>query len=82
MHVVAIKNFEHYGRRNCGDIFQVSDNVAKQLITKGLVRADTDDPPKQAAAGLRLSALPVAQVLPQTTVKKSKRGRPRKMVAV
>ena len=76
MEVTAIKNFEHYGRRKRGDVFEVSDVIGKRLHARGLVSTEVDAPcfPLQAV-GAKLSALPAVQVLPQTIVKKSKHGK-------
>jgi len=76
MDVIAIKNFEHNGKRVRGDVFEVSPVAAMRLKSRGLVRAAADAPsfPSQAA-GQKPSALPVEQVSEQTTAKKSKRGK-------
>lgn len=74
MQVVAIQNFEHDGKRNIGDAFEVSDRHAEQLKRAGLVSdgVGRDDP--TLAVGAKSSALPAAQASQQTTAKKSKRG--------
>lgn len=38
--VKALVLFEHHGRRNAGDIFDVSEKHATELETKGLVTSD------------------------------------------
>lgn len=81
--VMALQNFDHGGPRKRGDLFEVSDQVAKKLKARKLVVLDGDAHPLRPmkAAGAKLSALPVAQVLPQTIAKKSKNGAKRKKAA-
>lgn len=81
MQVIAIQDFEHYGTRNPGDVFEVSDQHADKLKKSGLVRFNTGEDNPITAVGAKLSALPAAQALPQTIVKKSKRGKKPKMNA-
>ena len=75
--VTALQNFEHDGAKRRGDYFEVSDNIAKKLKARGLVVLDSEAQPLRPyqAAGEKLSALPVVQVLPQTIAKKSKHGK-------
>ena len=81
--VMALQNFVHGGTRKRGDLFEVSDHTAIKLKARGLVVIDGEAHPLRPmkASGAKLSALPVAQVLPQTIVKKSKNGAKRKKAA-
>jgi hypothetical protein len=74
--VMALQNFDHDGARKRGDFFEVSDQVAQRLKTRGLVLIDGEAHPSRPmkATGEKPSVLPVVQVLPQTIVKKLKHG--------
>lgn len=37
MKVKALKRFDHHGIKDLNDIFEVSDQIGKKLIDKGLV---------------------------------------------
>ena len=77
--VKALSGFEHNGTRRRGSKFNLSDNEAKQLVKKGLVRYVNITP--MIAAGGKSSALPVAQVSQKQTAKKSKSGARKKKSA-
>lgn len=70
--VIAIKNFEHHGPVGRGDHLRVSPAVADKLCARGLVVLASARPP--VAPGGMSSASPAAQVSPQTTAKRSRRG--------
>lgn len=83
--VVALQSFEHSGRRNRGDRLSLSENVARALAERKLVRIVEDSAPKQSAAGEPSFASPAAPASPLTTASlsddgepKRRRGRPRK----
>ena len=70
--VEALQSFEHGGARRRYSRFSVSEPVARELATRGLVRIIDDRPPQ--AAGKKSSASPAAPALPQTTAKRYGRG--------
>jgi len=70
--VEALQSFEHGGARRRFNRFTVSEPVARDLATRGLVRIIDDRPPQ--AAGTPLSASPAAPASPRTTAKKPGRG--------
>ena len=70
--VEALQSFEHGGARRRYSRFSVSEPVARDLATRGLVRIIDDRP--QQAAGTPLSASPAAPASPRTTAKKPGRG--------
>jgi hypothetical protein len=75
--VEALSAFEHYGRREIGDVFAADPKHAEKLVAKGLVRALTDDQgiPSGAAGKARTSsALPAAPASPKTTSSSSPAG--------
>jgi hypothetical protein len=83
MKVIAISSFDHYGSRRRGDEFEVSEQVALQLVRAGLVRCEgaptesmqgNDLVPKEAT-GQKSSASPVARVSQEQTAKPSGTGR-------
>jgi hypothetical protein len=81
--VTAIQNFDHGDKKRRGDVFEVSDPTAQKLKARGLVVIDGEAHPLHPteAAGVKLSALPAAQALPQTIAKKSGNGGKKKQDA-
>lgn len=75
--VTALKSFDHGGAKRRGDKLSVSLIVAKRLRDAGLVSfpAVPKSATPQQANGKPSSASPAAQASPQTTAKKSGRGR-------
>lgn len=74
--VIALSQFEHGKTRKTGDTFSVSDSVAKQLKSKGLVElasAGKKQTPSQAP-GKQSSASPAGQASPSKTAKQSGSG--------
>lgn len=74
--VIALSQFEHGKTRTQGSSFSVSESVAKQLVSKGLVELASarqeQTPPK--AGGGKSSASPAAPVSPGKTAKQSGSG--------
>lgn len=89
MKVIAINSFDHYGSRRRGDEFEVSDQVALQLLRAGLVRCEGapteslqgDASVPEQATGQKSSASPVVQVSQKQTAKPSAVGRRGRRVA-
>lgn len=75
MEVEVLIGFDHGGMRQRGTRFDVSEQVAKKLMARGLVRLVNTRPP-QAAAGTatQSSASPVARPSAQQTSKESVDG--------
>lgn len=78
--VKALTGFDHYGRVRKGQVLTLPIHTANQMGQRGLVRpileAKPTAPPSvpSPAVGAKSSALPAAQVLPQTSSSKSDAG--------
>lgn len=72
--VTATAGFDHVGRRQRGEVFDVSQQQAIALKRKGLVTYDENQVDPDQAAGETSSASQVAQASAQTTARKSGRG--------
>jgi len=79
MQVIPLQGFTHYSiTAKKGVPIEVPASVANDLKKARLVRFPDEVPSK--GAGEKSSALPVAPASPQTTAKKSKRGRKRRTI--
>jgi hypothetical protein len=75
--VEALQQFEHYGTRKVGELFEVDPKHAEKLAGKGLVRALTDAtgiPSQAAGKAPKSSASPAAQASPKPTSSSSHAG--------
>lgn len=75
--VLALSSFEHNGKRKRNEVFSVSDTQAIALARAGLVvivSEEAENPIKATCKEVELSALEVAQVLPEQTLSKSEDG--------
>lgn len=45
--VIALSSFDHDGMRRRGDVFQVSPQVAAELVRAGLAEIKTDEKPEK-----------------------------------
>lgn len=85
MKVKAIKKFYHdkLGKVMPGEIVELQESQATMLleqraVTRYATKVVRELPLPSAGVTTQSSALPVAQALPETTSKPSKRGRPPK----
>jgi hypothetical protein len=81
--VKALQSFNHDGPIDRGQEFEVSAEAAKALRRAKLVSIEGDgcvDPLPAAGTALLSSALPAAQVLTQTTSKRSRSGASKKQL--
>lgn len=75
---IAVKCFYHNKQYKRGDVVKIGAVQASKMLRTGLIVEVDNDPPE--AVGTQSFALPPAQVLPQATAPKSKRGRKKKVV--
>lgn len=78
---IPLTNFDHHGVKKVGKPFACSEQLAKQLADKGLVRIEKTAPkqakkeaPNPKTTGEKSSASQVAQASQKQTQKKSKSG--------
>ncbi|PNQ53691.1 hypothetical protein C1141_19925 [Vibrio agarivorans] len=74
--VQAIIGFDHAGPRRKGDLFEVPDRTATELMRKGLVTVPESRPAE--AVGEKPSASPAAPASPPQTAHSSENGKKRR----